>query len=217
MKKLSKALLAVAATIVFFAPRLSADTASMQLTGAGSTVLGGVYIGPYTATINGVSTTVICDDFAHDSWLNESWTATLNNAPSLSNTLWGNNPQLYNEAAWLAMALWNPANASQAGYIQFALWAVFTPGALNYLDQNGMAQASWWLAQAQSQTWTPGEFSNIAIYTAVPGSGYCGKGPCPTSTPQEFLVLTPEPEITLQFAIGIFMLALAWGIRRRTA
>jgi hypothetical protein len=145
--------------------------------------------------------------------MNESWTATVNTFGSLSNARWGNNPQLYDEAAWLTLALLDPANAAYAGDIQFAVWAVFGPGALNGLSGNDDKIAQWWLTQAENQTWTAGEFSNFLIYTAVPNSGSCGDGPCPTSTPQEFLVKTPEPTAAVLLAVGL--LALAFATRRQ--
>ena len=55
----------------------SAAPVNMTLTGAGSNVLAGVYIGPYTALINGQSFNVICDDFLAETYLNESWTANV--------------------------------------------------------------------------------------------------------------------------------------------
>ena len=69
-------LLASAATLLFLAPSALADgTATMTLTGAGINSLDGVLIGPYTATINGVSTPVICDDYGDESYIPEAWTA----------------------------------------------------------------------------------------------------------------------------------------------
>src|ERR1700761_4288255 len=62
-----------------------ADTiASMKLTSAGSNTDYGIYIGPYTATVNGVSTSAICDDFSDATYVGETWTATLSTYPTLT-------------------------------------------------------------------------------------------------------------------------------------
>jgi hypothetical protein len=59
--------------VLFLAPTALADTASMLLTGAGNNgLLGGVDVGPYTIEINGVSTSVVCDDYDDESYINET-------------------------------------------------------------------------------------------------------------------------------------------------
>lgn len=73
--------------VVVLGPFALAD--SMTLTSASSNVMAGVYVGGYTANINGISTIVICDDFKDDSFINESWTATMNSPGSLGSTIWG--------------------------------------------------------------------------------------------------------------------------------
>src|SRR5438552_4612156 len=84
------------------------------LTSAGKNVCDGVYISPYFATVNGATNTpIVGDDFRDDSYLNNSWTADIqpfsNLSNSFANTAWGAVPgvtlKLYEEAAWLTMAL----------------------------------------------------------------------------------------------------------------
>src|ERR1700691_2444139 len=97
-------LLFLALSLLCIAPSAFADTASMDLTGAGSNVMDGVYIGPYTATINGVSTPVICDDFADESYIGEAWTANISTfADSLANVKFTAAPETanYEEASYL--------------------------------------------------------------------------------------------------------------------
>lgn len=206
--------LAVAALLCLAPCALADSTANMVLTGAGSTVLGNVYIGPYTATINGVSTLVICDDFSHASFLNESWVANISTFPSLSKVTFANGQpnqgMLYDEVAWLSLQLLNPANASQAGEIQYALWNVFDPGssgAIAYLGGFSATDASiamGWYTAAQTQTYTPGEFSNVLIYTPNGTPPTCSGGPCPSAPPQEFIVVTtPEPASALLLGFGL--------------
>ena len=189
---------------------------NMTLTGPGNNgALGNVYVGPYQGTINGVSTPIICDDFFDDSYLNEAWTATVSTFSNLSQTKFGKGntgsqdgvtqtvATQYEEAAWLAQQLVNAptscgVGANCAGDIQFAMWEVFdstgsnTPFSL--LSGADFTNASWWLTQAQKQSFYAGEFSNVTIYTPVSCSAVCG-----TTLPQEFMVVnTPEPsEIAL--------------------
>lgn len=212
-KTIQKFLLVAAAAVLCLAPAAFADTASMTLTGAGSNVLDGVYIGPYTATIDGVSTPVICDDFAAESYIPESWTANVSTFSSLSNVKFtsGTVTQNYEEAAYLALELLAaPKNSLQAGEIQFALWGLFDPSALTVLSAynaayGAAAQAYLTDAQNNYSTLTAAQLAQITIYT--PNTNYaitCGSGPCRTTPPQEFIVVrTPEPTTLLLLGLGL--------------
>jgi len=178
---------------------------NMTLTGVGNNgALGNVYVGPYQGTIGTVSTPIICDDFYDDSYFNEAWTAMASTFANLSQTKFGSaDSTQYEEAAWLAQQLVNPATtcpktANCAGDIQFAMWQVFDNTGLNtpfsLLTGNDLTNAQSWLHQAQTQSFYAGEFSNVTIYTPVSCQLNCGG-----SLPQEFMVVsTPEPsEIAL--------------------
>jgi hypothetical protein len=76
---------------------------SMQLTGPGPNgVLASVYVGPYQAVIggSGVPVPVICDDFADETWVNESWTANVFNSADL------NNPAILSQTKWANLGLY---------------------------------------------------------------------------------------------------------------
>jgi hypothetical protein len=175
---------------------------NMTLTGPGTNgALGNVYVGPYQGTINGVSTPIICDDFYDDSYLNEAWKASVSTFANLSNTKFGaGDTTQYEQAAWLAQQLVNPAStcpnpANCAGDIQFAMWEVFdptqSPTPFSLLTGNNLTNAQYWLGQAQGQTFYAGEFSNVTIYTPT---GTSCTANCPTWPAQEFMVVsTPEP------------------------
>lgn len=60
---------------------------------------------------------------------------------------------------------------------------------------------------AQSQTYTQGEFANVLLYSAIPGSENTGLG-----NAQDFLGATPEPGSLAMFGSGIIGLA---GVLRR--
>jgi hypothetical protein len=179
---------------------------SMLLTSAGSNVMDGVYVGAYTATINGVSTQVVCDDYADDSYLNESWNASVTNSSSLGSTKW-QSPSGYNEAAWLITQMMKSSNQTTVGEIQYAIWGIFDSSAItnltNFNTTYGQAAQGWInMAAANSNT-------NFLVYTPVAGTATCGGGPCPTSgPPQEFLVV-PAPESPFLITLAGYMLGLA--------
>jgi len=205
--------LAVALSIV---SSVKADTVSVTLTGVSGGVQGNVYTSPYYATVGtAANVPIVCDDYAHSVYLGESWTASVSTFADLSNArFWQGTQaatlQLYDEAAYLFNELY--LQPSQAGNISFALWAIFDPSQVKISagwTTGGNAvnptSAAGWLVNAQSQIYTAGEFSNFEVLTPI----------SPTS-PQEYLVRTPEPSTVLLLGIGVLaMFALkkrkAWG------
>lgn len=216
------ALLIVAGVLVLFAPTASADTASMLLTGVGSNgAMGGVYVGPYVATVNGVAgTPVICDDYSDESYLYESWTANVSTFADLSNTKWAslnNSTTLYEEAAWLTEQLVS-APPSQAADIQFAIWAIFDPAALGTLSATDQTNVEMLIANAQTQTFWTGEFANILIYTPnIDDPILCGGQSCQNTPPQEFMIVTPEPSELALLLVGLLGCAIVIARKNRSA
>jgi hypothetical protein len=113
----------------------------VSLTSAGGNVYDGVYVSPYYATVNGVpNTPVVCDDFADESQLPSSWSASVVSFSSINstNTSWGlaggTLPQ-YNAVAYLTLQVLQQAAGSTGQIINtFADWAVFDPsGVASYL------------------------------------------------------------------------------------
>jgi hypothetical protein len=180
----------VALALLCFAPSAFANS-NLTMTGAGSNVMGGVYVGPYYATVNGVANTmVICDDFADDSAIGHSWNFTANNFSTLGSALWGNQTKNYEAAAWLTLQMLslngNPSNATQVGYISFAIWSLFDKSALNGLNSTQLAGVNLWLGKVPSNL-TPGLFANMVLLT--PQGCTNGPGSCPG---QEFFQVMPE-------------------------
>jgi hypothetical protein len=203
-------LIASAVAVLGLAPSVFADTASMTLTGAGSNVLNGVYIGPYTASINGTSTPVICDDYADESFIPESWTANVSSLSNLTSTNHPGQSTLYDEVAYLTLELLGaPKNSLQAAEIQYAIWDVFDPQAFADLKNFNLADynaANAYLTDAQNNysSLTPAQLAGFVVYT--PNTKYaitCGSGPCASTPPQEFIVYTPEPSTILLFGLGL--------------
>ncbi len=216
-------LLAVAAALLMFTPRSRADVV-MTLTGAGNNPAYNVYIGPYTATVNSVSAPVICDDFADDSFLNESWNASVTNletvatgAPKFS-TGTGN----YSEAAWLTLQLLGASNNSQAAAIQYAIWDLFDPsqvssylsgfsGGTTFLKDSSNADGvQYWLNLAAGSSLSSSQLADFLIYTPTSCISGCLNG----KLPQEFITYTPEPSTILMLLMGIT--ALLWFKRRES-
>ncbi|MEO8657488.1 MAG: hypothetical protein ABI693_03420 [Bryobacteraceae bacterium] len=196
-------------------PFAYADTVNMTLTSAGNVVLGGVYVNPYTANINGVSSKIICDDFAAETWVNESWSANVTTIDQLGGTKWGSvyadATQRYNASAWLINRLLSAANATELGQVSFAIWGVFTPSALNTLSTTDRNAAQGLINQAMGNTYAAGTFSNFAIFTPIAGSATnCGGGPC-AAAPQEFMGIRKvvrADEASSTALLGLNLLAL---------
>jgi hypothetical protein len=161
------------------------------MTGAGNNVMAGVYVGPYYATVNGVANTaVICDDFADESYIGHSWNYTANNFSSLGSALWGSQTSNYDAAAWLTLQMLSlngsASNATQVGYLSYAIWSLFDKGALNGLSSTQLAGVDAWLAKVPGNL-NPGQFANFLLLT--PQGCTDGPGSCPG---QEFMMMVPE-------------------------
>lgn len=192
-------------------------TANMVLTGVNGSSYAGVYTSPYYATVNGVATTVICDDFGTESSLNESWTAYVSNVSGVtspyakfSGTSVQNfgisvtTQQAYDAVAALATALLGVSSSStQAAIYSFAIWDIFDNAGVNSwpgLDSSFLAQVNADALNALEATYTSGEFSNVSIYSSTVGS------------PQEFIsvgsVSTPEASSPAILAVDLLALGL---------
>lgn len=199
---------------------------SMTLTGAGPNNLAGIYIGPYTALIDGVPTQVICDDFSADTYLNQTWSANLSTFSDLSGTKFGAAKETqYKQAAWLSLQLLNPTvscppGGNCAADIQFAIWQVFdNPNPFNILQSQGLitdlSNAKDWLAKAQdASNYNSLNLSAFSFYTPTPLN---------SGSPQEFIVVkTPEASalallgIDLSAVGGLFLLFRRRSLNRHS-
>ena len=104
--------------------------------------------------------------------------------------MWGNQTNNYDAAAWLTLQMLslngNPSNATQVGYLSYAIWSLFDKSALNGLNSTQLAGVDAWLGKVPSNL-NPGQFANFLLLTPQGCNG--GPGSCPG---QEFMMLVPE-------------------------
>ena len=204
----------------------SSSAVNMSLAGVGAGhVMAGVYTSPYSGTVNNSPTAIICDAFADETFLNETWQASVSTVADLGATKWGGKSaqQRYDAAAALSLKLMATSDATQMGVLSFAIWDIFDPSDVQswLAGQNSSsiyAIAHTAAEDALSKTYTAGQFSNVSVYTLVRGTATgCPGGPCPTNSPQEFLSVT-APEPSAAALLGIYLsslVALVIVFRRR--
>jgi hypothetical protein len=199
----------------------------MQLTGVNGNSYAGVYTSPYYATVNGVATTVICDDFSTESSIGETWQA---NVTTVASVVAGTSSakfssQGYDAVANLATQLLSISPATQQAIVlSFAIWDIFDASGVqswftSQSDPSGVYSAAAALANTalNQTTYTAGEYSNVVIYSST------------TGTPQEFVGMgsvtgtgtgpVSTPEISSPVILAVDLLALGiivWLFRRRT-
>jgi hypothetical protein len=196
---------------------------TLTLTGAGNyTVLDGIYVSPYTATVGTIANTpVICDDFVDEVTLGESWNTSVGTVGSTATGLFGTeNSRGYGEVAWLSeQLLANESNSLLQGQISYAIWSVFEGSAVTswlnaWGDTTTEAGVAYWLGQAAANVPGPGSgstFSNVTVYTPSP-SGLPGT----PGQAQEFLVVgTPEASSVANLAVDFLAFGALLFVFRR--
>lgn len=204
------------------AAQLGAGTVNVQFIGAnGQTDSSGYLISPYTATINGVSTTVYCDDFANTISTGQTYTANQTNlgAGNLSLTRYGtlsqtlqsesgtqtfNGQQLYEMAAWLTTQF--IPNSSANGDIQDTLWDLFNPNSNNPNVKPPQPSSNAWLFAAEKNY----SLINPSAFTILTNTGATFSG---AGQVQEFIYNTPvaqspEPASMALLGIGLVLVSI---------
>jgi hypothetical protein len=188
-------------------------TVGMKLTGVNGNSYDGVYTSPYTAQVGGVSTTVICDDFATESYVGETWQATVTNVASVvagTSKAKFSPAQSYDAIAYLATELVNVDPASQQAVIlSYAIWDIFDPSGVSaWFTQHGdpASIAGTVFSDATGALngqYSAGAYSNVTIYTSTLGA------------PQEFISVQPPvqtPEPASAAVLGVDLLTALAGI-----
>lgn len=175
-----------------------AGSVNMQFTGLPTGHnYGGVASYPYNISVNeGPNQWMMCLGYNEHIEGGETWQATMTSIGSLDPAT----HLLDYQAAYLFEKA--VADHGINSDINAAVWYLFegtpplTLGALAFVSL------------AQSQTFTEGEFADVSLYTAIPGTESGNLG-----TAQSFLGSTPEPGTLALFGSG--MIGLAGMLRRK--
>ncbi len=153
---------------------------------------------PYDLSVNGgPNQWMMCIGYREHISGGETWRAAVTSVGSLDPST----HLLDYEASFLfKMAV---ADHGANSDINAAAWWLFE-GAPSPLDSGGQSL----VALAQSQTYSLGEFSDVQLYTAIPGTESGSLG-----TAQDFLSSTPEPGTLALLGTGV--LGLGGMLRRR--
>lgn len=158
--------------------------------------------GPYQATLNGNSITMVCVSVNRLVTEGQTWQVTINELTSagVENAMYGaqaNALLKYQQAAWLTDQL--SLHTDEQGDIQKAIWNIFNPSLTP--DTEG---SNAWLVLAQNQNFDGYDFSKFRILTPLDRT---------RRGPQENLTTVPEP--TTMLLLGTGLAAVAAKLRRK--
>ncbi len=185
-------------------------TTTVTLTNAGNptnVIHDGVYIGPYTLTINGQDYAALCIDYRDESDIGSSWSAYLTpvaggNFAHTYHGSQGSNAQVsqeYEEEAYLFSQITKPGTTDQQRIdIQEAAWFITDP---SYTPDDANAQH--WINLAQ------------ANYNLINLNGYEIVSSVNAPHQQEFMIITPVPEASTWSLIVVGSVFCAAGLLAR--
>ncbi len=206
-----KRLLSLAFFLVLLVGAPAGADTLVTLVGVGGAYQGGVYVVPYFLKVNNHNLSVMCDDYLHEVHIGESWHANIVPFSAVSSGRFWNpsDPATslhdYEMAFWL-FSQWQ-SHPSQAGNINFAVWAIFDPAVIGHSGWTTgpnaqLNSASAWLYAAEHFT---GPFDYSSFYLVVPTD-------LSSAGPQEYIGRTPEPAALALVGTGFLALGL---LRRR--
>jgi hypothetical protein len=179
----------------------------MQFVGVIGTQAFGVYVGPYSGTMDGAPVDLFCVDSANEVTFGQQWDANLTLialGAGLSDTRYGTTPgalELYQQAAWLSQQFASQPT-SQYGDIQTTIRQLLNPAAFN-------PSSSWWMEPARSNFDTA-DNGNYRIITNTGPVQQLGQV-------QGFLTRTqsnPVPEPNTQLSVGLALVGASCVWRR---
>lgn len=181
---------------------LTANAASVTLTDVNNAKPGdgnysGFYAGFYSLTVDGKYIQGMCDDFATNSYIGETWTANFNNG---STGKFSPNPVKYSQIGYLfSLALSDHNTDNQASYNE-AIWKIIYPSAPALLND-----ASYYYNLATNGSHDSFNYSGIMQFLT----------PNPLNASQEFLTAPTEVKVpSAMWLFGSGLLGLV-GISRR--
>ena len=156
---------------------------------------GSQQVGPYNLKVDNQPVKLVCDDIVHTVSPGQSWTAYMSTGLSdLSHVRFSGGVQAYGAAAWLLDQGYQ--HPTEWGDVNFAIWALFNPTQTK--NTSGWSQgAQNLLTTATSQTYTANQFAGLEVFT-----------PTDPTSPQEYIVLIPEPSTVLLLSSGFVGLVL---------
>lgn len=222
MKRIAGLLILSAAIVVGLSMTAVAQN-TIVFTGGTESSYGGFGTGLYSGTLNGTSTSFICDDSTHDiangdTWMANAW--SLSQVATPGNGAFAGPPyatatyagmgytvqEVYNAVAYLANLIFTNASPDVNG-IQYAIWSLMdSPPA-------GPASTAGWITTGLAND----NYTNPNIVFYSPDGNLITSGPDTGKTAQEFIGEVPEPISMVLMGTFLSLAGLLLGKKRLMA